>query len=186
MGKIILVTGGARSGKSTFAEEMASKYGDSILYVATSIPFDEEMKERIRKHRAQRPLNWETAEAYKDIDKAINSRIEGKNAVMLDCITVMVTNIMFEIDNNWDDELKQETVDKMETNVKSEIAKLLTIAHDAGIPFILVTNEVGMGIVPDNPISRAFRDIAGRVNQIIAREADEVYLCVSGIPVRIK
>jgi adenosylcobinamide kinase/adenosylcobinamide-phosphate guanylyltransferase len=189
MGKLILVTGGARSGKSTFAEATASKYGENVLYVATSIPFDDEMKERVKRHREQRPSGWDTVEAYRDLDVAIGSNLEGKNAILLDCITIMVSNIMFEKGNelavDWNN-LKQDAIQEIENNVKIEIEKYLSIAKKADIPFIAVTNEVGMGIVPENALARAFRDIAGRINQMIARVADEVYFCISGIPVRIK
>lgn len=185
MGKMILVTGGARSGKSTFAEETASGFGPDVLYVATSIPFDEEMKLRIQKHREQRPPNWETLEIYKDMDCGIGGAVDGKSAVLLDCITIMITNIMFECDTDWGN-LDAERMLSLEAGVRKEIEKLIGIAKVSNIPFVIVTNEIGMGVVPDNALTRLFRDIAGRMNQILAREADEVYLCVSGIPVRIK
>ncbi|MCX7842878.1 MAG: bifunctional adenosylcobinamide kinase/adenosylcobinamide-phosphate guanylyltransferase [Clostridia bacterium] len=185
MGKLILVTGGARSGKSSFAEELAGKFGDSVLYIATSIPFDDEMKLRIKKHKEQRPAHWETLEAFRDIGEAMKGKISGKSAVMLDCITVMVTNLMFETSHDWDN-IAAEDMEQVESRVMSEIQKLIGAAKGFGIPFIAVTNETGMGIVPCGKLSRLFTDIAGRVNQMLARSADEVYLCVSGIPVRIK
>lgn len=185
MGKLILVTGGARSGKSSYAEDIARSYGDAVLYVATSIPFDEEMKLRIKKHREQRPDNWETLEAYKDMDTHLSSLLQGKSAVLLDCITIMTTNLMFEYETNWDN-IKAEDILHIEERVRAEIVKLIETAQRSVIPFILVTNEVGMGIVPDNALSRMFRDIAGRVNQMVAKAADEVYFCVSGIPMKIK
>lgn len=185
MGKLVLVTGGARSGKSSFAEEYVKKLGENILYVATSIPFDDEMKLRIKKHREQRPSHWETLEAYKDLDLKLKDKLESKSAVMLDCITIMVTNIMFEKNIDWDN-VRADDIIVIEQAVREEIDKLISAVKEAEVPFVLVTNETGMGIVPDNAISRIFRDTAGRVNQIIARAADEVYLCVSGIPVKIK
>ncbi len=185
MGKLILVTGGARSGKSSFAEGKAKGFGENILYVATSVPFDEEMKLRIKKHREQRPSCWETLEAYKDMDIRLAGRLEGKDAVLLDCITIMITNIMFESPMDWEN-FRSEDMAKMEEDVEGEIQKLITVLKASPVSWVLVTNEVGMGIVPSNAISRLFRDIAGRTNQMLAREADEVYLCVSGIPVKIK
>lgn len=185
MGKIILVTGGARSGKSTYAEEMAKGFGENVLYVATSIPFDDEMKLRIKKHREQRPAHWETLEAYKDLDRHLQEKVAGKSAVLLDCVTIMVTNLMFEGLKDFDNIQTEEAV-AVEAMILKEVNKLIDTVSKVETPFIVVTNELGMGIVPEYPSARLFRDIAGRVNQVIARSAQEVYLCVSGIPVKIK
>ncbi|MDP4093362.1 MAG: bifunctional adenosylcobinamide kinase/adenosylcobinamide-phosphate guanylyltransferase [Bacillota bacterium] len=185
MGEIILVTGGARSGKSTYAEERAKKYGSKILYVATSLPLDEEMRQRIAKHREQRPEEWETIEAYSCLDSVIKCSLAGKNAVMLDCITIMITNLMFDKCSDWEN-ISSDEISAVEEYVKTEMDKLVCTARQAEIPFILVTNELGMGVVPEYASARIFRDIAGRMNQYLAKEATEVYLCVSGIPVRIK
>lgn len=185
MQKIILITGGARSGKSSYAEELAKMYGNDVLYVATSIPFDEEMKQRVKKHREQRPSNWETIETYKDMDNSLSGRLTQKSAVLLDCITVMVTNLMFEICSDFDEITTKQAV-CFEEYVMAEMKKLIDLAKKADVPFILVTNEIGMGIVPENASTRLFRDVAGRTNQMLAKSADEVYLCLSGIPVKIK
>ncbi|MCX7920428.1 MAG: bifunctional adenosylcobinamide kinase/adenosylcobinamide-phosphate guanylyltransferase [Clostridia bacterium] len=185
MGKLIMVTGGARSGKSCFAEETVKKFGEDVVYIATSIPFDDEMRHRIQKHREQRPEYWETVEAYKDLDKVLDGKLEGKSAVMLDCITIMVTNIMFEKCTDWDS-IKADEINSLEGQVRNEVDKLIGAAGTASIPFIVVTNEIGMGIVPEYASARAFRDIAGRMNQVLAKAADEVYFCVSGIPMKIK
>lgn len=185
MGKLVLVTGGARSGKSSFAEEMAGKFGDNVLYIATSIPFDDEMRDRIQKHRERRPSCWETLEAYRDMDVKLTDRLGGKDAVLLDCVTIMVTNLMFEKKMDWDN-VNPDEINEIEGFTGLEIEKLISVIRNDKVPFVIVTNEVGMGVVPEYPSGRAFRDIAGRVNQRLAREADEVYLCVSGIPVKIK
>ena len=185
MSKMILVTGGARSGKSTFAEETVKKFGENVLYIATSISFDDEMKDRIKKHKEQRPHEWETLEAFKDFDIVLPDRIVGKSAALIDCITIMVTNIMLETDLNWTN-INVDDISNIENEVKNEITKLIYTIKKSETPFVLVTNEVGMGIVPENKMARAFRDMAGRANQMLARASDEVYLCVSGIPVKIK
>lgn len=185
MGRLVLITGGARSGKSAFAEQKAKDIGERILYVATSIPFDDEMKNRIKRHREQRPSAWETVEAYKELDKHLKDRLAGKDAVLVDCITVMVSNIMLEQGMDWE-EISADEINKAESNVNTEIGKLIKTIELLDIPFIVVTNELGMGVVPPYKLGRAFRDIAGRVNQMLAKAAHEVYLCVSGIPVRIK
>lgn len=185
MGRFVLVTGGARSGKSSFAEETVCRFGDKILYIATAIDFDDEMKERIRRHRQQRPSSWETLEAFRDFDRILHYRLEGRDAVLLDCITIMVSNIMLQKAMDWED-LSVDEVNEVEKEVTEQVGILLSIIKESNIPFILVTNELGMGVVPPSALGRAVRDIAGRVNQQLARAADEVYLCVSGIPVKIK
>lgn len=185
MGRLILVTGGARSGKSSFAEEFIRSFGDRILYIATAIAFDEEMKERIRRHRLQRPSGWETLEAYRDFESSLPGMLTGRNAVLLDCVTVMVSNIMLQKAMDWEG-MSVEDINEVESDVDTQVQSLLSIIKNAETPFVLVTNELGMGVVPPYALGRAFRDIAGRANQTLARAADEVHLCVSGIPVRIK
>ncbi|MFZ5987951.1 MAG: bifunctional adenosylcobinamide kinase/adenosylcobinamide-phosphate guanylyltransferase [Bacillota bacterium] len=185
MNKLILVTGGSRSGKSSFAESLAGKIDDSVLYIATSIPFDDEMKARVEKHRKQRPKEWKTLEAYKDFDIRLKEAGACNKVFLLDCITLMVSNIILENSIDWDSS-SNEQISEIEQTVVLEVEKLLKSVKDLNVSFIGVTNEVGMGIVPENRLSRVFRDIAGRINQLLAKAADEVYLCVSGIPVRIK
>lgn len=185
MSRLVLVTGGARSGKSNFAESMAKEYEEKVLYVATSVPFDDEMKDRIKKHRASRPASWETLEAYKDLNRLLPEAVSGKDCVLLDCITVMITNIMFEKEMDFDN-VDIEKANQLEETVKCEVEKLIEAGKKLDATLIMVTNEVGMGIVPDNAISRVFRDIAGRMNQLLAKNCDEVYVCISGIPLRLK
>ncbi len=185
MGKLILVTGGARSGKSTFAEDMVRKLGEKVIYIATSTACDDEMRERIKRHRQQRPAGWLTVEAYKDMDLQLKDRLRGMEAVLLDCITIMVSNIMLEKAMDWEG-ISTEEINKVEAGVKIEIEKLINTAKEASIPFVIVTNELGMGVVPPYELGRAIRDMAGRANQMLAKAAEEVYLCVSGIPVKIK
>lgn len=185
MSKLILITGGARSGKSTFAEEMAKTSGENILYVATSKPIDDEMKQRIAKHRAQRPSEWETLEAYKELDNQLADVADAKDAILLDCITIMVTNLMLDQCMDWDSLTREQVLD-IEHDIQIQIEKLINVAKSTNTTFILVTNEIGMGVVPPYAIGRDFRDIAGRMNQILARAANEVYFCVSGIPMKVK
>ncbi|KNY27994.1 bifunctional adenosylcobinamide kinase/adenosylcobinamide-phosphate guanylyltransferase [Pseudobacteroides cellulosolvens] len=185
MGKLILVTGGARSGKSAFAEEKVKGYGHNILYIATAVPFDDEMKLRIKKHREQRPDIWETLEAYKDLDLMLPDIVKGKSAVLLDCITVMITNLMFEKYRNWDD-IDASKMIGIENYIMTEVEKLISVINKLNVPFVLVTNELGVGLVPEGASVRMFRDIAGRVNQRFAKASQEVFLCVCGIPMKIK
>lgn len=186
MGKCILITGGARSGKSSFSEEFAKSYGSKVLYIATAVAFDGEMKDRIRKHREIRPKDWTTIEAYKDIGKVIKDNGDKFDCILLDCITVMLTNQLLEYFNYDMDYLKIEDYNKAEVYLTNQINEMVDAIAVAKSDTILVTNELGWGIVPENPVARAFRDISGRMNQILGRRADEVYLTVCGIPNKIK
>lgn len=186
MGKIILVTGGARSGKSTYAENLAKSFGDELMYIATSIPFDDEMKDRVKKHRERRPANWGTFEGYKNLKEVWNIKDFSYKVILLDCITIMVTNLLLDFGGDNVENLSHEELDNIEKNILQEVRDFLDEAAKNPEPVIMVTNEVGFGIVPDNKLARIYRDIAGRVNQYIASRADEVSLVVCGIPVKIK
>ncbi len=184
MGKIILVTGGARSGKSTFAEEIALKKSKKPVYIATATPFDNEMKDRIKHHLDRRGDKFHTVECYKEIPTKVN---ELKQKVfLLDCLTVMTSNLMFEVCPDFD-AITPEISVEIETIIRKELIKTLEyFKNKKGSRLIIVTNELGMGIVPDTVAGRVYRDIAGRANQTAARFADQVHLVVSGIPIRIK
>ena len=185
MGKITFITGGARSGKSRYAEELI-KGQDAVLYVATGIGFDAEMKERISRHRSQRNPAWKTVECYRGVAGMLKENCADRKFILLDCVTIMVSNILvLDAGLDWDRAGMAE-VDEVEQKVRKEIRDLVTIARDFNGEVIIVSNELGMGIVPPTPLGRHYRDIAGKVNQVLAAEADEVYFMVSGIPVKIK
>ncbi len=185
MAKLILVTGGTRSGKSTYAEKVASEAGSNVLYIATALPIDSEMEERIAKHRQHRPSHWQTIEAYRDLDMLITKNSPGKSAVLLDCVTVMLNNLLFDSGIDWETAGHQ-VITSLEEETRKEFQKLILCADKLDIPIILVTNELGMGLISENRLSRIFMDIHGRINQLLAAASHEVYLCVSGIPLRIK
>lgn len=159
---MILVTGGARSGKSRHAEALI---GDTpqVLYIATSQIFDDEMAARIEHHRQGRPAHWNTVERWQNLDELINADINPQTAVLLECITTMVTNLLFEYGGDKDPE--KWDYDVMEQAINGEIQSLIAACQRCTAKVVLVTNEVGMGIVPENRLARHFRDIAGRVNQ---------------------
>jgi adenosylcobinamide kinase/adenosylcobinamide-phosphate guanylyltransferase len=183
--ELVLVTGGARSGKSSFAEGLMMEKGHRILYIATSIPLDQEMEYRIARHRAERPAFWQTLEAYSGIRRKLGERGDRFHGIILDCITVMLTNLMLDFGikpDIWDPELN-EAVERAILREVNDTIKGIRTWGDTGV---IVSNEVGMGLVPDSPFARVFRDLAGRVNQMIAAEADRVIMMVSGIPMRIK
>ena len=193
---LIFVTGGAKSGKSKFAEEMLLKLNNGKqknIYLATSLVFDEEMKEKVRLHKKRRKDEWLTVEAYKNFENELSNFFENndkiKNNMLVDCLTNMITNIIFENQNiDWDNFEKKlyiQTLEKLNKDVEHSVIELLNVA-DQFENAIIVSNELGMGLVPSYPLGRYFREIAGKMNQIVAETADEVYLVVSGIPMKIK
>ncbi len=182
---MILVTGGARSGKSEFAENIATEKGDKVLYIATSIPFDDEMKSRVELHKNRRPSNWDTFEGFKDIDKFIYANKGKYDCILFDCITIFVTNLIFEYAKN-PDNMSREDFNITQDKIIHDMENILLAIEKINTEIVFVTNEVGMGIVPENKLSRQFRDIAGKVNQLVAKKSDEVYLTVCGIPMKIK
>lgn len=186
MKNIVLITGGARSGKSTYAEKLAKEAKGGVLYIATSIPFDDEMKDRVKKHKERRPDNWYTFEGYKDLKQVFCNEKLHFNLILLDCVTIMVTNLMLEQSGDNFDALNNSDIDIMESEILNEIAEFIDAADKNLKTIIFVTNELGSGIVPEYKMARVFRDIAGRVNQYIASRAQEVYMVVCGIPVKIK
>ncbi|BBM40150.1 cobalbumin biosynthesis protein [Leptotrichia shahii] len=193
---LIFVTGGAKSGKSKFAEEMLLKLNNGNqknIYLATSLVFDEEMKEKVRLHKKRRKNDWFTVETYRNFKNKLNNFFENndkiKNNMLVDCLTNMITNIIFEnqnIDwNNFEKKLYIQTLKKLNKNVKNSVDELLNITNQFENT-VIVSNELGMGLVPSYPLGRYFREIAGKMNQIVAEKADEVYFVVSGIPMKIK
>jgi adenosylcobinamide kinase/adenosylcobinamide-phosphate guanylyltransferase len=183
---IIYVTGGARSGKSRFAEKTVSEIGNRIAYIATAIPFDDGMKDRIAKHQSQRPSTWATIEQYKDFEKLkSNMAFSEADALIFDCATVMITNLM--MDSGYDfDTVAVEAVNALEQEIAKEMMQLLSICREAEKNLVIVSNEVGLGLVPSYRMGNFFRDIQGRINQLLAIEADAVHFVVSGIPLQIK
>lgn len=177
---IRLITGGARSGKSNFAESLY-KDEDKVVYIATSKITDEEMKERVKLHQNSRPQSWRTFEANYNLEEAIGSE---KN-YLLDCITILTSNIMFDMSDNVE-YIDYRLQSKIEDKVISEVESLIKNISDRGYNLIMVTNEVGDSIVPEHHISRVFRDIQGRINQRIAALSHELYLVCCGLPVKIK
>lgn len=184
MGKITFITGGARSGKSSFAESLLREK-DDVLYIATALPFDNEMEERIKTHRKERNRKWKTVEAYQDLERVIGNEASDCGYLLLDCLTIMVSNLMVINNINWE-RADAETAGKKEKMIESEVKMLIEGALNFPGESIIVSNEIGMGIVPPTTLGRYFRDIAGRANQFVASIANEVYLLFSGIPLKIK
>lgn len=185
MSQIILVTGGARSGKSRYAEGLCRERNNGTAYIATSIPFDEDFKERVKKHQEMRPSEWSTFEVYEDVYQVITKIATDHQTVILDCVTLMVNNLMFKENLDYDT-LNQLEIDALEMKIKEQFVKLLETIRKTDLYFVIVTNEIGLAPVAANRLTRIYTDIIGRMNQLIAQNSDEVYFVVSGIPMKIK
>jgi len=172
MNKIILIVGGARSGKSSFAEKLARKLGKNPLYLAAAQAQDREMRARIRKHRQRRGNKWQLIEEPVNIERVV-ARISSRTEVILfDCVTVWLSNLIL--------------AGKKEREIKKKLKTFLNRLRKRNFHTILVSNEVGGGIVPANRLARDYRDLLGTVNQLLAKEAEFVYQLCCGIPLRIK
>src|SRR5699024_9396959 len=184
MSKVIMVTGGSRSGKSVLAEKKAREYGKrSVLYIATAIPVDEDMKERIRVHQARRDSEWGTYEGYRDLGEVVSST--EKDTILLDCVTVLITNILTEDEKDFDNLTSREMED-LEAQMMMERGNIIKGARDGNKTLILVTNEEGTCVDPSYRLGRILGDITGKANQLIASLSDEVYVSISGIPLPLK
>ncbi len=178
MKNFFVVTGGSRSGKSTFAEKFVTKLGKKIAYIATAEILDDEMKNRVALHQQRRPSNWKTFESPYNADETIKQIREEKfDTILFDCVTIYLSNLIC-------------SLEKPEYDiVKNSIDKLIFTAEEfclSGGNIVFVTNEVGSGIVPENALARVFRDFAGLVNQNLADHAEKIFLVVAGIPIDIK
>lgn len=178
-GQITLILGGARSGKSSHAQLLAEGTGKAVTFLATAQALDEEMSARIQKHRAERPANWETLEIPCGIASHV-SEIKSE-VVVLDCVTLLVSNLLMQF-------VKDDLVDEKPymSAVQKEIEELIAAIHEHGQGWFIISNEVGLGLVPPYQMGRVYRDALGWANQRLAREADYVLFMVAGIPMVVK
>jgi adenosylcobinamide kinase / adenosylcobinamide-phosphate guanylyltransferase len=176
---IILITGGVRSGKSRFAEQLALGLGGSILYVATGKAYDQEMEHRIQLHQERRPIDWGLAECPDQLE-AIFHNPAGYKGILIDCLSTWVSNRLMEVsEENIRDELVTQTL-------REDLKCWVAAAKGSEMPVIVVTSEVGLGGVAMTRLGRWFQDVMGECNEWVAKEAEEVYAVMSGIPWRIK
>lgn len=182
---IILILGGARSGKSRFAEELAKELGGPTTYIATAEAGDPEMAERIARHQATRPVGWKTVEAPLELAEAIRS-VTGAHVIIIDCMTLYLTNILMRELGNVGETENPTIPPELEPKIQTQIAVIIQAAKDSPAIVILVANEVGLGLVPPFTIGRFFRDLAGRANREIAAAADKVFLLTAGIAIELK
>ena len=167
----IFILGGVRSGKSCFAQKLAKKLSHKVLFVATGEPLDEEMRARIDEHKKARPKSWRTLEMPTNIGQQLGAEIGDAEVVIIDCLTLLVSNrIGEELDYL-----------KAEKRVRAEIDGLIAAIDRLDASFIIISNEVGMGLVPENKLGRFYRDVLGKVHQLIAQHASEVYFMIAGI-----
>lgn len=172
MSKIIFILGGARSGKSSHAVRIAKDSGKRVAFIATCEPGDDDLKKRVARHKRERPRSWKTFEEAENVAGVV-SRIGKKfDVILIDCLTLFTSNHFLK--------------GMGEKAIKGEMSRLVSAIRKSNGKVILISNEVGLGIHPETKLGRDFRDIAGRVNQMVAKEADEVIFMVSGIPWRIK
>ena len=181
MGELILILGGARSGKSAEAVRIARQLQDGqVLFVATAEPGDDEMHFRIEKHRAERPVHWHTLEAPRHVGKAIGRQSERYSTIVVDCITLLVSNLLVDKPDPY--------AEAVHERVAQEVEEIVTaaIAMPCASRMIVVSNEVGNGMAPLTPLGRAFRDLVGQANQTLAAASDRAVLMVAGLPLVLK
>lgn len=172
MSKITLILGGARSGKSSFGLTLAKKYGKKIAFIATCAPLDREMKERVGLHKLSRPKTWSTFEEPEKLEQAISQASKGHDFIIIECLTFWVSNLLL--------------LKRKEKEVLDRAINVLDICKSSKAGYVFVANEVGLGLVPANKLGRKFRDAAGRINQLFAQEADDVYFMTAGLPMTVK
>jgi adenosylcobinamide kinase / adenosylcobinamide-phosphate guanylyltransferase len=180
MERLLLVLGGARSGKSAYAQRLAQELGgDDVLFVATAEAWDEDMAQRIARHRQERPATWRTLETPRQVGPAIALHLHDTAVVLVDCLTLLVSNTLLYCGASPDPVAA-------DAAVQEEVAALVQTCQTTAATCIVVSNEVGLGLVPDNPLGRLYRDLLGRANQALAARAEAVYFMVAGLPVDVK
>jgi adenosylcobinamide kinase/adenosylcobinamide-phosphate guanylyltransferase len=176
--KLTFILGGARSGKSRFAQQMAEESGKRVLFVATATAGDEEMASRIQAHRASRPAGWRTLEAPLGVGRAIH-QAQGTELILVDCLTLLTSNVLMELPEDAPDA-------EFDAALMVEIDELIGAYRDSPAEWVVISNEVGLGLVPPYPMGRLYRDGLGKANQRLAQEADVVLFMVAGIPMRVR
>jgi adenosylcobinamide kinase/adenosylcobinamide-phosphate guanylyltransferase len=182
---VSLLLGGARSGKSEWAERLARRTGQPIVYLATAVAGDSEMAERIARHRGTRLATWRTIEEPEELAQAVHQQCQSGEVVVIDCLTLWVSNVILRRIGDEADvaAIPTETWSKIEADLLAAIDDLFETARQIDLSLILVSNEVGLGLVPPYPLGRRYRDILGRVNRAVASRADQVLFLIAGLPV---
>ncbi len=173
MGQMIFITGGTRSGKSSFAQQRCEEHPGELLYIAPAEVEEDEMLQRVRMHQEARGERWHLLEEPLWLSDKLIESAEGKSALLLDCVTLWVSNLFFHFEEK-------------SGPILAEVDRFIELAWQLNEPLYLVSNELGSGIVPENRMARHFRDLAGIVNQRLAAAADEAWMVVSGLPLKLK
>jgi len=173
--RLTLVLGGVRAGKSTYAQQLASK-GERVLFVASAEAGDADMQARIEAHRESRPSDWDTLEEPIDLVAALAPMLHRYDTVLLDCLTLWVSNLL----------LRDQDVELARQDILAEIQRLLDLYRTGNASWIVVSNEVGLGVVPPTELGRVYADELGRANQLVATQADDVYFMAAGLPLELK
>lgn len=183
LSNLTFILGGARSGKSTLAESRAREFGDSVIYCATAKILDDEMKQRVELHRSRRPEGWQTVEAPNDAAEKLKAALSEHHAdcVLLDCLSVLTSNVLLSLDENVGEAEAFAALRERELDALLDLIRETPRTH-----WIIVSNEVGMGVVPAYKLGRTYRDLLGRANQTAAAAAGEVIFMIAGIPMKIK
>ena len=180
MGQLMLVLGGARSGKSAYAQRLAQALGgEQVLFVATAEAGDEEMARRIARHQQARPAAWRTVEAPLAVAQTLHASHGTARVVLVDCLSLLVSNVLMPLGDPLD-------LEAAEGALRQEVDRLLNLAQTSPATWIVVSNEVGLGLVPETPLGRVYRDLLGQANQTFAACAQAVYLLVAGLPIEVK
>ncbi len=177
--RLTLILGGARSGKSAHAQQLAAARGRQVLVVATAEAGDDEMAARIAAHRAGRPAHWQTLEAATRVGAAIRSESGGAGVILIDCLTLLASNVIVPLP-------EPVTAQAADSALSAEVDELLSTYSESAAEWIIISNEVGLGLVPPYPLGRVYRDALGKANQRLAAEADVVLFMVAGLPMRVK
>lgn len=183
-GRLILVTGGIRSGKSHFAEKLASEIGKKVTYIATAEASDDEMEERVRLHKERRPQSWDTVEEQLELEPLIKNLTVERDCILIDNLSNLISNHFIKQEKLED--LDNHRWDKLFQEIKQSLAGLADTCSNSPANIIIVTDEVGLGLVSPYSIGRKFQDLLGWANQQFAQQADQVYLVIAGIPINVK
>jgi len=193
MGYIYFILGGARSGKSTYAEELAKSLSNKVAYIATAEIIDEEMQKRVNQHRLRRLQSWKTFEInegnpnIKNFEEILNAIVSDKlEIVLIDCITILLFRLIYKYEIDKMQIINNELENEVENEVKIFFEKFIKLIKTKNLKFIIVSNEVGMGIVPSYPLGRIFRDLMGEINKKISEASDEVYFLIAGLAQKLK
>jgi adenosylcobinamide kinase/adenosylcobinamide-phosphate guanylyltransferase len=176
---VTLILGGARSGKSAYAQQLAEKSRKAVLFVATAEALDDEMVERIHRHQQERPAHWRTLEAPRAVAEQIQKAVSAGELILLDCVTLLASNVIAPLPEPYGS-------GAAEAALNAEIDALLVLMEATDYEWLIISNEVGLGLVPDSPLGRVYRDALGRANQRLAAAADEVLFLAAGLPIRLK